>query len=85
MLSDDARWSLDPDADGQVDDDAPVLRMLPLWSERGISVFDQDGDLVIDQLEWVPPASAGDVEAWCVAFAYFRVGPLPQHVRYGEE
>lgn len=61
-------WSLDPDGDGHADTDAPVLRLLRDmgWSQRGVSMLDTDGDLVVDQLEWRPTPGATDAQAWCV-------------------
>lgn len=48
-------WSLDPDGDGVTDADAPILRVLDDgWSDRGLTIVDQDGDHLIDQLEWSP-------------------------------
>lgn len=62
-------WSLDPGGDGRADADAPVLRLLRDmgWSERGVSMFDTDGDLVVDQLEWRPTPVPTDAQTWCVA------------------
>jgi len=62
-------WALDPDGAGQTDADAPVLRLLRDmgWSDRGVSMFDTDGDLVVDQLEWRPTPGRSDPQIWCVA------------------
>lgn len=65
-------WSLDPDGDGHVDSDAPVRRLLRDmgWSERGVTMFDVDDDLVVDQLQWTPASGSSDAEVWCATVSY---------------
>lgn len=60
-------WSLDPDGDGRRDQDAPVLRVLRdgAWTGRGVSMFDSDSDLIIDQLQWTVPSSTTAATVWC--------------------
>lgn len=57
-------WSFDPDRDGEVNDDAPILRAINDrgWSDRGVAVFDTDGDFLVDRLQWAP----ADGSEWCV-------------------
>ena len=69
-------WSLDPNGDGRIDADAPVLRALRDmgWSERGLTLFDTDGDLMVDQVEWAPSIGAGSGQAWCMPLIKFNPG-----------
>lgn len=61
-------WSLDPDGDGVRDSDAPILRTLREdgWADRGLAVFDSDGDHLIDQIEWAGSSLPGETDVWCI-------------------
>ncbi|HWL66054.1 MAG TPA: hypothetical protein VNP73_08785 [Actinomycetota bacterium] len=71
------KWSLDPTGDGAVDVDPPIVRAIRDmgWSERGLSVFDTDGDLVVDQIEWSPADGADVGNSWCIPVVFLEAQP----------
>lgn len=74
------KWSLDPTGDGAVDVDPPIVRAVRDmgWSERGLSLFDTDGDLVVDQIEWAPKDGLDVGESWCIPVVFFEAEHAPE-------